>query len=197
MTKEELYKLAYENHYYNKKIELANELYNTVINEYPKSNEAKYALDQLVNLEKEKFKPIKYIVEDENIKKKKIDSIILTTTNSIEGYKVIKNLDIVAAECAFGMNIIEDLFTSFSDVFGGRSKTTQNTLKNARINCLNELKQEAFNIGANAVIGIDLDYSEFSGKGKSMLFIVASGTAVIIEKIKETSNDSIENEKGI
>ena len=100
-------------------------------------------------------------------------------------------------ECAFGMNIIEDLFTSFSDVFGGRSKTTQNTLKNARINCLNELKQEAFNIGANAVIGIDLDYSEFSGKGKSMLFIVASGTAVIIEKIKETSNDSIENEKGI
>ena len=63
MTKEELYKLAYENHYYNKKIELANELYNTVINEYPKSNEAKYALDQLVNLEKEKFKPIKYLFD--------------------------------------------------------------------------------------------------------------------------------------
>ena len=90
MTKEELYKLAYENHYSKNNLVHADELYNKVADEYPNSDEATYALQQLVNLEKEKHKPTKYIVIDENISKKK-DSIILTTTNSIEGYKVIKN----------------------------------------------------------------------------------------------------------
>lgn len=195
MTKEEMYKLAYENHYNKGNLLIAEEFYNKVADEYPDSDEAKYALQQLVNLENEKYKPKKQIAENENTLSNKLDSIILTTTNSIDGYKVIKNLDIVAAECAFGMNIFKDLLTNLSDVFGGRSKTTQNTLKNARLNCLNDLKEEALSIGANAVLGVDLDYSEFSGGGKSMLFIVASGTAVIIEEIKETSIENIKNEK--
>jgi len=182
MTKEELYKLAYENHYSKKDFLLAEELYNKVADEYPDSKEAEYALQQLVNLENEKYKPKRPIAEDDISLNKTNNTIILTTTNSIDGYKVIKNLDIVAAECAFGMNIFKDLLTNLSDVFGGRSKTTQNTLKNARIKCLNDLKEEALSIGANAVLGVDFDYSEFSGGGKSMLFIVASGTAVIIEK---------------
>ena len=90
MTKEELYKLAYENHYNIRNFVLAEELYNEVADKYPDSNEAKYALQQLVNLENEKYKPKKSIAEYENTLNKKIDSIILTTTNSIEGYKVIK-----------------------------------------------------------------------------------------------------------
>ena len=196
MTKEELYKLAYENHYNKENLLLAEELYNKVADEFPDSDEAKYALQQLVNLENEKYKPKKLNIEKEITLNEKLDSIIITTTNSLDGYKVIKNLDIIAAECAYGMNIFKDFLTSLSDVFGGRSKTTQNTLKTARINCLNELKEEALNIGANAILGVNLAYSEFSGGGKSMLFIVASGTAVIVEKIETTFNDNNVIEKG-
>jgi uncharacterized protein YbjQ (UPF0145 family) len=76
------------------------------------------------------------------------------------------------------MNIIKDLFTGLTDVFGGRSSTIQNTLRDAKENVLRELRREAYRVGANAVIGVDLDYSEFSGGGKSMLFVVASGTAI-------------------
>ena len=69
-----------------------------------------------------------------------------------------------------------------SDFFGGRNKSTQGVLKDARKTVLYELKKEAHLLGANAVIGVDLDYSEFSGGGKSMLFVVASGTAVILKE---------------
>ena len=81
------------------------------------------------------------------------------------------------------MNIFRDFFASMTDFFGGRSKSTQKVLKDARNVCLNELRREAYEIGANAVIAVDLDYSEFSGQGKSMLFLVANGTAVQVEKI--------------
>ena len=70
-----------------------------------------------------------------------------------------------------------------SDVFGGRSEAVQGTLRRARQTCLTELKKEAAAIGADAVIAVDLDYSEFSGGGKSMLFLVASGTAVKLKPL--------------
>ena len=109
---------------------------------------------------------------------------IILTTETASNLKVIKRLDVITAECAYGMNIFKDLFASISDIFGGRNKSIQNTLKDARKNVLAELQKEAFSLGANAVVGIDLDYSEISGGGKfGMLFIVASGTAVIIEDI--------------
>ena len=76
------------------------------------------------------------------------------------------------------MNIFRDFFAGMSDFFGGRSEASQKVLRDARNNCLNELKQEAYDMGADGVMGIDLDYSEISGKGKGMLFLVASGTAV-------------------
>ena len=110
------------------------------------------------------------------------ESLILTTTNSIDGYEVYKTLEIVTAECVFGMNIFRDFFAGIRDIFGGRSIASQKVLRDARKQCLAELKKEAYEIGANAVIGVSLDYSEFSGKAKSMLFLVASGTAVIIQK---------------
>lgn len=107
---------------------------------------------------------------------------VILTTETASNLKVLKRLDVITAECAYGMNIFKDLFASISDIFGGRNKSIQNTLKDARKNVLAELQKEAFSLGANAVIGIDLDYSEISGGGKlGMLFIVASGTAVIIE----------------
>lgn len=105
-------------------------------------------------------------------------TVILTTAPFLAGFQVDETIEIVTAECAFGMNFFSDLFTSLTDKFGGRSLTIQGTLRNARKLCLEELQMEAHSIGANAVIAVDLDYSEISGQGKSMLFMVASGTAV-------------------
>lgn len=80
------------------------------------------------------------------------------------------------------MNIFRDIFSGVRDIVGGKSESTQKILKDLREEALKGLKKEAFQKGANTVIGVDLDYSEFSGGGKSMLFLVASGTAVITEK---------------
>ncbi len=104
--------------------------------------------------------------------------IVLTTEHSPSGVTVTERLGIVTAECVFGMHMFKDLFAVGRDIFGGRSETIQNTLKDARNTALEELRLEAHKLGANAVIAVDLDYSEISGGGKSMLFLVASGTAV-------------------
>ena len=106
------------------------------------------------------------------------NSITVTTAPTLANYKIIDTIDIVTSETVFGMNIFRDFFAGMSDFFGGRSEASQKVLRDARNNCLNELKQEAYDMGADGVMGIDLDYSEISGKGKGMLFLVASGTAV-------------------
>jgi uncharacterized protein YbjQ (UPF0145 family) len=125
-------------------------------------------------------------VEKEKIESSKLANLnqseVLLTTESAPNFKIVKRIDIITAECVYGMNIFKDIFASLSDTFGGRNKSIQNTLRDARTTALTELRKEAYSLGANAVIGIDLDYSEISGGGKAgMLFIVASGTAVIIE----------------
>lgn len=111
----------------------------------------------------------------------KARAVIITTVPSLEGYRVIRTIEVITAECVLGMNVFKDFFAGMSDFFGGRSATTQTALRDIRKIVLNDLRKEAALIGANAVIGVDLDYSEFSGQGKSMLFLVASGTAVIVE----------------
>ena len=116
------------------------------------------------------------------IEEEKIQSVIVITTPSLDGYRVAKVVDVISAECVFGMNIFKDFFAGLTDFFGGRSGASQGVLRDARETCIRELKREAHRVGANAVIGVDLDYSEFSGQGKSMLFLVASGTAVVLDK---------------
>ena len=132
--------------------------------------------------------PSDAILSAMNAERGMIQSVIVTTTPSLDGYRVTKVIDVISAECVFGMNIFKDFFTGLTDFFGGRSETSQKVLKDARQLCIRELKTEAYRVGANAVIGVNLDYSEFSVQGKSMLFLVASGTAVVLEKI----NASIE-----
>ncbi len=105
----------------------------------------------------------------------------ISTTPFMPGFRTVKVVNIVTAECVLGINLLIDFFASVSDVVGGRSKTTQSALRDARNTCLRELKSEAAQIGANAIIGVSFHYSEISGSGKSMLFLVASGTAVCIE----------------
>ncbi|WES32255.1 heavy metal-binding domain-containing protein [Varunaivibrio sulfuroxidans] len=100
----------------------------------------------------------------------------------MSGYRVTQRIEIITAECVFGMNLFRDFFAGIRDIIGGRSKASQKVLRDSRKICLNELRREALMVGANAVIGVDLDYNEISGDGKSMLFLVASGTAVTVEK---------------
>jgi uncharacterized protein YbjQ (UPF0145 family) len=81
-------------------------------------------------------------------------------------------------ECVFGANVFRDVLSSVRDLVGGRAKGQQDVLWDAKNTCMRELEQAAKECGADAVIGVDLDYQETSGGGKSMLFLVASGIAV-------------------
>jgi len=115
-------------------------------------------------------------------KAKKLKNFPLTTSIQFAKYEVEDELGIVTAECVFGMNLFRDVFASIRDVVGGRSSASQKVLRDLRDTCLTELKQEAFDLGADGVLAVDLDYQEFSGQGKGMLFLVASGTAVKFKK---------------
>ncbi len=103
--------------------------------------------------------------------------MILSTTTAIEGRPVRSYLGIVTGEVIVGANIFADMFASVRDIVGGRSGAYENALRDARTKALEELKAEATDLGADAVIGIDLDY-EVLGKTGSMLMVSASGTAV-------------------
>lgn len=127
-------------------------------------------------------------VEAKQLSERQLDSIILTTEGS-PNLEILERIEIITAECAFGMNLFKDFFAGVRDVVGGRSNATQGVLRDARKTVLDELKKEAHSVGANAVVGVDLDYSEFSGGGKSMLFVVASGTAVIVKRKKPIQDD--------
>jgi uncharacterized protein YbjQ (UPF0145 family) len=109
-----------------------------------------------------------------------INSIMLTTETA-PNLNITERIEIVTAECAFGMHIFKDLFAGVRDIVGGRSEAVQQTMRDSRKTALYELKKEAYEVGANAVVGVDLDYVELSKAG-SMVMLVASGTAVRIEK---------------
>ena len=102
----------------------------------------------------------------------------LVTTHSLPGRETREALGIVSAECVLGINVFRDLLGGLRDIVGGRSGTHQKALREARVTCLDELAEQASALGAEAVVGIDLDYSEISGGGKGMVLLVATGTAV-------------------
>jgi len=109
--------------------------------------------------------------------------LIVTTETTLSGYEIEERIEIITAECVFGMNIFRDMFAGIRDIFGGRSSASQKVLRDARRTSMTELRREALISGANAVIAVDLDYSEISGDGKSMLLVVASGTACRVRKL--------------
>jgi uncharacterized protein YbjQ (UPF0145 family) len=103
--------------------------------------------------------------------------MILSTTTVLEGRPVQQYLGVVTGEVIVGANIFKDLFAGVRDIVGGRAGSYESTLRDARKTALDELSAEARQLGADAVIGIDLDY-EVLGQGGSMLMVSASGTAV-------------------
>ena len=104
----------------------------------------------------------------------------ITTTPSIEGQRITKYCGVIAGEAILGANLFKDLFAGIRDLVGGRSATYERELQRARDIALDELRQRAQDLGANAVVGIDIDY-EIMGKDNGMLMVSASGTAVIVE----------------
>ncbi|SDW08896.1 Uncharacterized conserved protein YbjQ, UPF0145 family [Lutibacter oricola] len=103
--------------------------------------------------------------------------MILTTTTTIETKPVKEYLGIVTGETIIGANLFKDLFASIRDIVGGRSGSYEKVLREAKDTALKEMQEQAQRLGANAVIGIDLDY-ETVGKNGGMLMVTASGTAV-------------------
>ena len=106
--------------------------------------------------------------------------MIVTTTQNIEGKRVVRYLGIVTGEAILGANIFRDLFAGIRDIVGGRSAAYEKELQRARQIALQELEERAAELGANAVVGVDLDY-EVLGGGNGMLMVSASGTAVVIQ----------------
>ena len=105
--------------------------------------------------------------------------MLLTTTPTVEGRPIQQYLGIVTAEAIIGANIVKDIFAGIRDIVGGRSGTYERVIEQARMSALRELEQKAADMGANAVVGIDLDFETIGANG-SMLMVVASGTAVTI-----------------
>jgi uncharacterized protein YbjQ (UPF0145 family) len=105
--------------------------------------------------------------------------MILTTTQSVEGRQIREYKGIVNGEAIMGANVFRDLFASVRDIVGGRSGSYEKELQKARRIALDELADAASKLGADAVVGIDLDY-EVLGSGGSMLMVAASGTAVAL-----------------
>lgn len=103
--------------------------------------------------------------------------LIVTTTNEVHGRPVVAYLGLVTGESILGANVFRDFFASIRDVVGGRSGAYEKVLKSARDTAIDEMAEEARSRGADAVLGVDLDY-EVIGKEGSMLMVSASGTAV-------------------
>ena len=106
--------------------------------------------------------------------------MVVTTTNAVEGRKVVEYKDIVFGEVITGINFFKDIGAGLRNMFGGRSQGYEDELCNARNEALEEMKQRAASLGANAVIGVDIDY-EVLGSDNGMLMVTASGTAVTVE----------------
>lgn len=105
--------------------------------------------------------------------------MILSTTHTLEGNTIRRYCGIVTGEAILGANIFKDLFASVRDIIGGRSDAYEKELTRAREIAFNELRERAVALGANAVVGVDIDYGVVGQKG-SMLMVSASGTAVIV-----------------
>jgi uncharacterized protein YbjQ (UPF0145 family) len=106
--------------------------------------------------------------------------MIVTTTQQIEGHPVTHYLGIVSGEAILGANVFKDVFAGLRDIVGGRSAAYENELRRAKAIALQELEEAARALGANAIVGVDLDYENLGASG-GMLMVSASGTAVVVE----------------
>ncbi|QKZ14561.1 heavy metal-binding domain-containing protein [Spirosoma sp. KUDC1026] len=106
--------------------------------------------------------------------------MLITTTSTIEGKHIKQYVGLVNGEAIIGANLVKDFFANVRDIVGGRSSTYEQWLREAKSIAVKEMMDQATRLGANAIIGVDLDYQTVGGNG-SMLMVSANGTAVVIE----------------
>ncbi len=106
--------------------------------------------------------------------------MIVTTTPQVEGKRIVEYKGVVFGEVISGVNFVKDFMAGIRDLVGGRSQTYEDELIHARDNAIEEMKRRAQSMGANAIVGVDVDY-EVLGQGGGMLMVTVSGTAVVIE----------------
>lgn len=111
------------------------------------------------------------------------NKISLTTTGSVEGWKIEQHLGIVSGSIVAGTNLFSDMFASWTDILGGRSKSYQRQLDSIKNEALESIVQKASNLGANWIVGLKMDYDEIAGKNKSMLMVSVLGTAVVASRV--------------
>jgi uncharacterized protein YbjQ (UPF0145 family) len=108
--------------------------------------------------------------------------MLVVTTSTLEGRRITRYLGLVTGEAILGANIFRDLFAGIRDIVGGRSAAYEKELRQAKRIALEEMEQEARELGGNAVIAVDLDYETIEmGSGGGMLMVSTSGTAVVVE----------------
>jgi uncharacterized protein YbjQ (UPF0145 family) len=106
-------------------------------------------------------------------------TMLVVTTPTVSAYRILKTHGLVSGEAILGAHIVRDLFAGITNIVGGRSAAYEEELRKAKSIALEEMQQQAQELGGNAVVGVDLDY-ETIGQGASMLMVSASGTAVTI-----------------
>ena len=104
--------------------------------------------------------------------------MIITTTDGVEGRQVTAYVGVVTGEAVMGTNVFRDFFAGIRDIVGGRSGSYEKELRNARDVAMAEMAEQAAELGADAVVGVDLDYESIGGGDKSMLMVSVNGTAV-------------------
>lgn len=109
--------------------------------------------------------------------------MLITTTSTLDGRRVVRYLGVVSGEAILGANIFKDFFAGIRDIVGGRSGSYEQSLREAKEIAMREMQAQAQALGANAVIAVDIDYETIaSGNGGSMLMVSTSGTAIIYEE---------------
>jgi len=129
---------------------------------------------------------IRKTVEDVELEKE-LRKIIVTTTHTIDGRKIVKYLDVISTEKIEGLGMLKDIGADIRNMFGGSVGGYEKALKEMKEKAFLQLREQAYELGANAIVGIDIDYGDLKG---SMLMLVVSGTAVITET---TNNEKTKN----
>lgn len=119
------------------------------------------------------------VVYQSSAKNKNKSTMLMTTTPTIEGHQIVEYHGVVFGEVITGINFVKDFFAGIRNIVGGRSGSYEEELSKARNNAISEMEQRAMRMGANAVVGVDIDY-EVLGADNGMLMVSATGTAVTI-----------------
>jgi uncharacterized protein YbjQ (UPF0145 family) len=106
--------------------------------------------------------------------------MIITTTENVEGRSIARYLGVVSGEAVMGTNLFRDVFAGIRDLVGGRAGAYEKELRKAKRLALEAMEEEAASLGADAIVGVDLDYESIGGENRSMLMVSANGTAVTL-----------------